>query len=179
VGDHLFLSHTDEPCVKQLLALASDHDAFFSAVQVTDESQLYLYGTIGANRDPSKPSLFEVNSIIEKPTPTLAEQDLIIPGLRHGKYLCFFGIQVLKPSIIDLLDRQVAELQDGELLGLTPALSEIAQSERFLAAELKGTRFNLGERHGLLRAQIALALAGPHRDDMLASLIELLAVAKT
>lgn len=178
VGDHLFMSHTEEPCVKQLLALASGHDAFFSAVQVTDESQLHLYGTIGATRDPSQPSLYEVNSIIEKPTPTLAEQELIIPGLRHGKYLCFFGIQVLKPSIIDLLDRQVAELQEGETLGLTPALSEIARSEQFLAAELEGTRFNLGERHGLLRAQIALALAGPHRDDMLVSLIELLAVAK-
>jgi UTP--glucose-1-phosphate uridylyltransferase len=178
VGDHLFMSNTEDSCVKQLLDLASGHEGYFSAVQVTDESQLHLYGTIGAVRDPSNTSIFEVSTIIEKPTPTLAEQELIIPGLRHGKYLCFFGIQVLKPSILDLLGAQFAELPDGARLELTPALAEMAQSEQFLATELKGTRFNLAERHGLLRAQIALALAGPHRDDMLVSLIELISNSK-
>lgn len=175
VGDHLFLSHTDEPCVKQLLALAAQHDASLSAVQATDESKLHLYGTIGAGRQPADPSIYEIHTIVEKPTPTLAEQELIIPGLRHGTYLCFFGIHVLKPNLMELLDRQVAALEEGEILGLTPALAEIAEAEKFLATELAGTRFNLGERHGLLRAQVALALAGPHRDDVLTSLIELLA----
>jgi UTP--glucose-1-phosphate uridylyltransferase len=179
VGDHLFLSSSVSPCVKQLLSLAAEHDSCFSAVQATDESKLYLYGTIGATRNPSDPNLFEVNTIIEKPTPTLAEQELIIPGLRHGTYLCFFGIQILKPSIMTLLDRQVEDLPEGQSLGLTPALAEIAKSEKFLAAELQGTRFNLGERHGLLKAQIALALAGPHREDMLVSIIELLAASKS
>ena len=178
VGDHLFLSDTDEPCVKQLLKLAAEHRASFSAVQATDESKLHLYGTIGAARHPADPSLYEIHTIVEKPTPTLAEQDRIIPGLRHGTYLCFFGIHVLKASLMKLLDRQVARLADGETLGLTPALAEIAHAEKFLAAELSGTRFNLGERHGLLHAQIALALAGPHRDDVLTSLIDLLARSK-
>ena len=179
VGDHLFLSHTEAPCVKQLLDLVAEHGAPFSALQATDESKIHLYGTIGATRHPAIPSLYEVTTIIEKPTPTLAEQELVIPGLRHGTYLCFFGIHVLKPSLMKLLDRQVADLPAGETLGLTPALAEIARSEKYLAAELDGTRFNLGELHGLLRAQIALALAGPHRDDMLTSLIELLARTKS
>lgn len=178
VGDHLFLSHAAAPCVRQLLDLSAGHDASMSAVQATDESKLHLYGTIGASRHPADTSLYEVHTIVEKPTPTLAEQELIIPGLRHGTYLCFFGIHVFKPSVMQLLDRQVAALGEGETLGLTPALAEIARSEKYLAAELSGTRFNLGERHGLLRAQIALALAGPHRDDILTSLIELLAKSK-
>jgi len=179
VGDHLFLSNSGEPCVKQLLDISAESESCFAAVQATDESKLHLYGTIGAIRNPVDPSIFEVNTIVEKPTPTLAEQELIIPGLRHGMYLCFFGIQVLTPSVMDLLGRQVEELPDGQTLGLTPALAEIAKSEKFLATELQGTRFNLGERHGLLKAQIALALAGPHRDAMLVSLIELLAAAKS
>ena len=178
VGDHIFLSNSGVPCVKQLLDLAVEHEAIISAVQATDESKLHLYGTVGATRNPADPSLFEVHTIIEKPTPTLAEQELIVPGLRHGTYLSFFGIHVLKPDIMDLLGRKVAALGDGETIGVTHSLAEIAESERFLATELDGTRFNLGERHGLLRAQIALALAGPHRDDILTSIIQLLASSK-
>ena len=175
VGDHLFLSHTEDSCVHQLLARAAGQDANLSAVQATHESHLHLYGTIGATRVPSTAATYEVTTIVEKPTPTFAEQELIIPGLRHGNYLCFFGLHVLKPSLMDLLDTQVAALGPDETLGLTPALDALARSERSLAAELSGTRFNLGERYGLLRAQIALALAGPHRDEILTSLIELLA----
>ena len=178
VGDHIFLSNSGVPCVKQLLDLAAEHEAIISAVQATDESKLHLYGTVGATRNPADPSLFEVHTIIEKPTPTLAEQELIIPGLRHGTYLSFFGIHVLKPDIMDLLGRKIAALEDGETIGVTNSLAEIAESERFLATELDGTRFNLGERHGLLRAQIALALAGPHRDDILTSIVQLLANSK-
>ena len=178
VGDHLFLSHEEKPCVRQLLDLAAEYDASISAVQVTDESQLHLYGTIGATRQTAKPDLFEVSTIVEKPTPTLAEQELIIPGLRNGTYLCFFGMHVLKPSLMDLLAKKGASLKAGETLGLTPALTETAQSEKFLATELAGTRFNLGTRHGLLKAQVALGLAGPHRDEILTSLIELLATSK-
>ena len=39
-----------------------------------------------------------IDKVIEKPTPTIAEQKLIIPGLRAGHYLCFFGMHVLSPT---------------------------------------------------------------------------------
>ena len=41
--------------------------------------------------------------MIEKPTPTEAEQRLIVPGLRAGHYLCFFGMHVLTPAVMELL----------------------------------------------------------------------------
>jgi len=33
-----------------------------------------------------------------KPTPTLAETELPVAGLRAGHYLCFFGMHVLTPG---------------------------------------------------------------------------------
>ena len=42
--------------------------------------------------------------VLEKPTPTEAEQRLIVPGLRAGHYLCFFGMHVLTPTVMDLLE---------------------------------------------------------------------------
>jgi UTP--glucose-1-phosphate uridylyltransferase len=178
VGDHLYLSHSSDSCVKQLLAVAAKQDCQISSVQATHESKLHLYGTVGASRVPGSDTLFTVHSIMEKPTPTLAEQDLIIPGLRHGNYLCFFGVHVLAPKVMELLDAGVSALSRGDTLGLTPTLATIAGSEKFLATQINGTRFNLGERYGLLRAQVALALAGPHRDEVLTSLVEILATSK-
>ncbi len=175
VGDHLYLSHESASCVAQLLAVASTYDGCLSAVQATHESQLHLYGTIGATRIPGSASILEVHTIVEKPTPTLAEQELIIPGLRAGNYLCFFGMHSLTPAVMEHLDQEVAALPEGEMLGLTPTLAHLAKSEKYLASELDGQRFNIGERYGLLRAALSLALAGPHRDEVLTDIIEITA----
>ena len=175
VGDHLYLSHREESCAAQLLALAASHGGCVSAVNATHESQLHLYGTIGGTRVPGSPSTYQVQSIVEKPTPTLAEQELIVPGLRAGHYLCFFGMHALTPAVMEDLDRKVAALEDGDSLTLTPTLASIANAERYLATELAGQRFNIGERYGLLRAQLSLALAGPHRDEVLSDLIQIVA----
>ena len=175
VGDHLYLSHEDSSCVAQLLELSATHDGCVSAVNATHESQLHLYGTIGATRIPSAPSIFEVHTMVEKPTPTLAEQELIIPGLRAGNYLCFFGMHTLTAEVMEHLEAAVANLAPGETLGLTPTLAHLAASGKYLATELAGQRFNIGERYGLLRAQLSLALAGPHRDEVLTDIIEITA----
>lgn len=175
VGDHLFLSHSNSSCIRQLLDAAATNDGPMSAVQSTHESKLHLYGTVGANRIAGSKSLFQVHQIIEKPSPTLAEQELVIPGLRHGNYLCFFGMHVMPPRLMDLLDEAHAALPDGSNLDLTGSLASLVEGTKYLAVELDGTRFNLGERYGLLRSQVALGLAGPHRDEVLTALVELLA----
>ena len=50
-----------------------------------------------------------------------------------------------------------------------------AGRERYLAHEVQGNRYNLGVPYGLLTAQLALALSGGHRADVLAQIVELLA----
>ena len=130
---------------------------------------------MGATRVPGAPSIYEVHTIVEKPTPTLAEQELIVPGLRAGNYLCFFGMHCLTSAVIEHLDREVSALPEGELLELTPTLAHLDRAEKYLAVDLAGQRFNIGARYGLLRAQLSLALAGPHRDEVLTDLIEIIA----
>jgi UTP--glucose-1-phosphate uridylyltransferase len=44
-----------------------------------------------------------------------------------------------------------------------------------LALELAGLRYNIGVRYGLLIAQLALALDGKDRDEILSQMVELLA----
>jgi len=75
-----------------------------SAVQPTREALLQYYGTVGAKGLPHKRRLYQVEKVVEKPTPTLAEQELIVPGMRAGYYLCFFGMHVLTAEIMEILD---------------------------------------------------------------------------
>ena len=118
---------------------------------------------------------YEVAQVIEKPTPTEAEQKLLVPGLRSGHYLCFFGMHVLSPLVMELLDEALREADGRQSVPLTPSLAKLASRERYLAHELQGTRHDIGITYGLLSAQLAIALSGHDRDEILSMLVELLA----
>jgi UTP--glucose-1-phosphate uridylyltransferase len=174
VSDHLYLSGRTERCAQQLVDVARSEACSVSAVQPTRESMLPYYGTVGGKGVPNKPRLFQIERVLEKPTPTVAEQELIVPGLRAGYYLCFFGMHVLTSGVMGILADQQASARNGSL-ALTPALSELASREKYLAYEVEGRRYNLGQRFGLLNTQLALGLAGNDREEILSQIIEVLA----
>lgn len=175
VGDHLYLSHESRRCVRQLVDVAREENCAVSGVQATRESELAYFGTIGGVPVHNRPRLYAVHRVIEKPTPTLAEQELIVPGLRAGHYLCLFGMHVLSARVMELLAAALRNAADGARVSLSPSLSLLAQQERYLALEVQGSRYNIGVPYGLLTAQLALALSGPDRDQILTRLVDLLA----
>ena len=77
---------------------------------------------------------------------------------------------------MSLLDEAVAAAGDQGRVQLSSALSRLIEHERYLACELEGRRFDIGEKYGLLTAQLALALNGQDRDEILSGLVELLAL---
>lgn len=174
VGDHLYVSTETRGCARQLVEAAKAENAAVSAVQATHESKLPYYGAIGGRRVAGRERLYEITDVLEKPTPTTAEQHLIIPGLRAGSYLCFFGMHVLTPTVMDVLAELLAA-SGGKAVHLSTALAKLAKKERYLAAELGGRRYDIGAKYGLLTAQLALGLAGKDRDEVLTGLVELLA----
>jgi len=175
VGDHLYVSGGVQRCAQQLAQVAQAQNCSVSAVQATHESKLPLYGTVGGRLLTGRPGLYEVTEVIEKPTPTEAEQRLIVPGLRAGNYLCFFGMHVLTPMVMELLAEDVQRAGAHGGVPLTSALARLAQHERYLAVELQGRRYDMGLKYGLLSAQFALALDGQDRDEILSGLVEMLA----
>jgi UTP--glucose-1-phosphate uridylyltransferase len=169
VGDHLYCANYPERCAEQLVKVASAEACAVSAVQPTRESMLMYYGTVGGRHLGGENRLYLIEDVIEKPTPTEAEQRLLVPGLRAGHYLCFFGMHVLTPVIMDLLESET---------DLSGALAALAAKERYLALEIGGTRYDIGVKYGLLTAQLALALGGRDREEILALMVELLASRK-
>ena len=177
VGDHLFLGDPGEPIAAQIARAAREADGAVSGVQPTRESLLPYFGTIGGRRVPGTQDRFLIEQVIEKPTPTEAEQTLLVPGLRAGGYLCFMGTHVLTPLVLELLDRHIAaaDASDHANIQLSPVLNELAEREQYLAVAVRGRRFPLDLRYGMLWAQLALALSGGDRDEVLAGLCDLLA----
>jgi UTP--glucose-1-phosphate uridylyltransferase len=163
-----------------VVEVAQAESCSISAVQASRESLLPYYGTVGGRREPGRQDLYVIEDVIEKPTATEAEQRLLVPGLRAGHYLCFFGMHVLTPAVMDILARHLAERQashtaPGGKVTLSPALAELAKRERYLALERPWWRYDVGVKYGLLLAQLALALNGKDRSEVLVQLLELLA----
>jgi UTP--glucose-1-phosphate uridylyltransferase len=168
VGDHLYISRTEKGCAQQLVEVAEAQACAVSAVQATRENLLSRFGAVGGQRMAGSQDLYRIETVVEKPTPTEAEQRLVVPGLRAGHYLCFFGLHVLTPTVMDLLAQSPRSLSS--------ALDELARREQYLALERSNRRYDIGVRYGILHAQLALALSGCHRDEVLAQLVELLAM---
>ena len=175
VGDHLHVSRDDESCARQLVKVAQAEDCAVSAVQATRENLLPYYGVVGGRRVPGRKDLYLVETVAEKPTPTEAELRLIVPGLRAGHYLCFFGMHVLTPTVMEILAQQVADAGERGGVTLSAALAVLATREKYLALEERAWRYDVGVKYGLLTAQLALALSGQDREDVLARLLELVA----
>lgn len=174
VSDHLYVGSGPRTNAQALVAIAEQEDAAVSAVQETRESNLPYYGAIGGQRLRGENDLYTVHTVLEKPTPTQAEQSLMVPGLRAGHYLCFYGMHALTPRVMELLGEDIAAAGDAAV-SLSPTLDRLAKLERYLAFEAPGMRYNIGVKYGLLNAQLALALSGKDRELVLTQLLELLA----
>jgi UTP--glucose-1-phosphate uridylyltransferase len=176
VGDHLYVSTGERGCAAQLVAAAEAHACSVSAVQSTRENLLPYFGVVGGRHVAGTSGLYEIERVVEKPTPTEAEQSLLVPGLRAGHYLCFFGMHVLTPAVMEILEAKLRAAQEsGARIPLSPVLADLAERERYLAIEAQGRRYPVDGRYGMLTAQLALALSGDDREEVLAGLCELLA----
>lgn len=175
VDDHLYVSRRAQSCAEQLMRAADAESCSISAVQTTPEHCLRYYGAIGGRRLPQQKNLYQINEIIEKPTPTEAEQRLIISGLRRGSYLCFFGMHVFSPTVMEQLCHRFEISQDNPPRFMSGILLELSRCEKYLACELAGNRFEIASKYGLFQAQLALSLEGKERSQVLSLLLEQLA----
>ncbi|MFC6998726.1 UTP--glucose-1-phosphate uridylyltransferase [Rufibacter roseus] len=176
LGDHLYVSYDPtQRCAAQLINLALEQECGASAVNPTIEHQIHRYGTLTGKHLPNQKGVYQIEKIIEKPSVSTAELELQTSGLRAGYYLCFFGMHALPPTVFQILQTQVDS--GSHNIQLTPAIQELASTDKYLALEVKGNRYDLSKKQGLLQAQIALGLAGQAHDETLTTMVELLAEA--
>ena len=145
----------------QLLEVFDRYEASVIAVEEVDGPAIQSYGVI--DPEPVADGVYRVRGTVEKPALADAPSNLGIVG----RY-------VLMPQIFDAL----AEVKEGAIgeLQLTDGLAILLKDQDVYAMRFRGTRYDVGNPMGLLRASVEMALrredTGPAFGEFLRRLVD-------
>lgn len=159
LGDDIMVDEV--PLTKQLMNDYDNTKASTLAVMPIPHEDTSKYGVIDPTSEVSK-GLYDVKAFVEKPKPEDAPSDLAI----IGRYL-------LKPEIFDILETQEPGL--GGEIQLTDAIDSLNKTQRVFAREFTGKRYDVGNKLGMLEANIEFGLKHPEIKDGLKAYLKELA----
>ncbi|HQR90915.1 MAG: UTP--glucose-1-phosphate uridylyltransferase [Caulobacter sp. 12-67-6] len=126
-------------------------------VEPCPAGQAHQYGIVAL--DGQEGRLNRMTGMVEKPPKGTEPSNLFI----SGRY-------ILQPEIFDLLASQ--EKGAGNEIQLTDSMLKLMATQEFHALEYEGITYDCGDKIGLLRANVALALAHPELGAAARSAIE-------
>jgi UTP--glucose-1-phosphate uridylyltransferase len=135
---------SNPPGLAQLIEVAQKYNASVIAVQEVPKEAVSAYGVVAVTNQLDDLT-FEITDLVEKPKPEVAPSNLAISGRYILSPKIFAALKDIKPSIggeIQLTDGMRAMLQAGE---------------RILAYKIQGTRHDIGNPTGWLKANMHLA----------------------
>ena len=138
------------PVVKQLTDAYDKYGKSVAGVQEVSKEAILKYSTMKV--DKIEGNLYNLTDMIEKPTP-----DQVM------SLFTILGRIVLTPDIFDYLDH-TAPAANGELI-LTDAMKKMAQDGKMLALDFEGKRYDVGNKLGVMQAQVETALKHPEIGD--------------
>jgi UTP--glucose-1-phosphate uridylyltransferase len=135
----------DPPCLKQMIDVFDETHATILATQTVEGPAISSYGVLDCDPVPNQPRLCAVKGMVEKPKPAEApSKNAII-----GRY-------VLTPRIFDLLEH--TPLGAGGELQLTDGIKALLEHEKVFGYRFAGTRYDAGDKGGMLKATVDFAL---------------------
>lgn len=146
LGDDIMSS--PKPLTKQLMDIYESHGkGIVATIRIPKESS-NRFGVIDLDEKLAD-NLYSINHFVEKPAPEEAPSNLGI----IGRYL-------LTPEIFEILKNQNPD--DGNEVQLTDALETLNQITPLNAYEYTGKRYDVGDKYGMLIANIEFGLE--HKD---------------
>src|SRR5690606_23639836 len=123
--------------------------------------------------------LYRTVTIHEKPSPDYAAKHLATTGLPPGLYLGHFGMHVFPPAIFEAIEyhikNDIREKGEIQLTNAQEYMREHLLGGSYNCCTIEGQRFDTGIPYGIMESQIALALAGKHRGEIVEAIARLLA----
>lgn len=159
LGDDLM--EAEIPLTKQLINDFENTTASTLAVMKVPHADTSKYGIINPNEEVTK-GLYDVSSFVEKPDPAEAPSDLAI----IGRYL-------LNPEIFNILEKQAPGA--GNEIQLTDAIDTLNKTQRVFAREFTGKRYDVGDKLGMVQANVEFGLKHPEISVELKKYIKALA----
>ncbi|MCK9539570.1 UTP--glucose-1-phosphate uridylyltransferase GalU [Dokdonella sp.] len=149
--DDLIWNGDGPGALRQMAALsARENDAGVIAVEEVPRAQTDRYGIVDATAISERAA--KIRLVVEKPKPDEAPSNLAIVG----RY-------VLPGRIFDLLE--ATRPGAGGEIQLTDAIEALLGERSVLAWRFEGTRFDCGNKLGLVKATLSMALADPQLAD--------------
>ncbi len=147
-GDDVIIG--EDPAIAQLCRAYEQYGKGVVGVNKVTPEAITKYSSLQV--EPLADRQFRVTDMIEKPSP-----DKIM------SLYSILGRCVLPPSIFDLLEH--TEPGAGGELQLTDAMKTLARTETMTAVEFTGTRYDMGNKLGILQANCEVALQHPEIAD--------------
>lgn len=141
LGDDIIVS--EEPGLKQLMDQYEELDASVVGVRQVPKEDTHRYGIIDPLNQTGR--RYQVRQFVEKPVQGTAPSNMAI----IGRY-------ILTPAIFEYLATQ--EAGTGGEIQLTDAIERLNGQEDVYGYELKGKRFDVGEKMGYVETTLAFAL---------------------
>lgn len=147
LGDDIV--HSDEPVVKQMLDIRKKHNGgSVIGVQEVPKKDVVYYGIIRPGDRLSEDTVI-VDDFVEKPEVEKAPSNLAC----LGRY-------ILEPEIFDYLEKTPAG-KGGEIQLTDAILAMIKNNGKVLAHTFEGKRYDIGNKFGLMKANIEFGLRHP------------------
>ncbi len=157
-GDDVIIG--EDPCIAQLCRAYEKYGKGVLGIKEVTKEQILKYSSLKVR--PLEGNMYTVTDMIEKPTP-----DKIM------SLYSILGRCVLTPEIFDIL--RSTPLGAGGELQLTDAMKTLAVRESMVGVDFTGTRYDMGNKFGILKANIEVGLKHPETKDELAAYIKHLA----
>ena len=138
------------PALKQAVDAYNQVGGNIIAVEPCPPGEAHKYGIVALETHDGR--LNRMTGMVEKPAPGTEPSNLFI----SGRY-------ILQPEIFNILETQ--ERGAGGEIQLTDGMVNLMKSQSFHALEYEGTTYDCGDKIGLLRANVAFALARPDLAD--------------
>ena len=143
-GDDVIIG--DDPVCGQLIRAYEEFGKGVLGVKQVAPETIGRYSSLKVEK--LRDNIFTCTDMIEKPSP---EEVL--------SYYSILGRCVLPPEIFDILD-QTPPGTGGEIQ-LTDAMCVLARSQGMTAVDFSGTRYDMGNKLGIMQASVEVALKHP------------------
>lgn len=144
LGDDIIDSEV--PAIRQLKDVYEKYRAPILAIERVKKEEIQRYGVIKA--ESLGDGVYKILDLVEKPKFKDAPSDLAI----IGRY-------ILTPEIFGILEK--TSPGKNREIQLTDALKEMVKNQPLYGYEVKGKRYDAGDKLGFLKATVELALKNP------------------
>ena len=143
-GDDVILG--EDPACGQLIRAWEEFGLGVVGVKEVSPEAIRKYSSLKV--EPIRENYFYCTDMVEKPQ----------PGQEFSLY-SILGRCVLPPEIFDILDRTPPGA--GGEIQLTDAMKALARRDGMVAVDFTGTRYDMGNKLGIMQASVEVALQHP------------------